>query len=109
MLFVAHANAFVAGAAGQAVSHLAPQRAGEQSWLQGESIGGVGVLPVEGGDAGGACRGNPGIDEGLGRWNAFHSTDGVHQGDEGVGLTTAVLRPQPDDGGYLASFAGETE
>src|ERR1017187_10398721 len=79
------ANAFVAVPAGQTVSHLAPQRAGEQSWFQGESIGGIGVLSVQGGDADGACRENRRIDEVLGSGNALHSTDGVHERDEGVG------------------------
>jgi hypothetical protein len=106
VFFVAGANALVAGAARQAVRHLAPERAGEQSRFEGQPVGGVGVLPVQGGDADRAGRENGRIDEVLLVFgNALHSTDGVHQSDEGVSLTAAILRPQPDDGGDLSAAA----
>jgi hypothetical protein len=109
MFFVADANAFVSGATGKAISHLAPQRPGKESRLQGESIGWVSVLPVQSRDANGTRRQNFGIDEIPGFRNFLHPSHGVDQRDKRVGLTAAVLRPQSDDRGYLPALAGQTE
>ena len=88
---------------GQTVGQLTPEGLGPQTGLQGQPVGGVAVLPVQGRHPDRPLGQQGRIDELLDPLDPGHPPDGMDQGDQAVGLAAAVLGIQPDDRGDLTA------
>ena len=105
--FVAVMDPLVAGPAGKRIGDLAPGGVRQNAVTHCAPVGGIRVLAVERGHPHRALRQQTGIDELADGAHILRTAHGVHQGDQGVGLTAPVGRVEPEDRRCLAACAAE--